>query len=174
MMRVLMRLVLVGLLPVLLVSCRPAGSSVPKTPQAGPYSFEEFSLSEEGISIDYPDGWFVEDAHTGGSVGFFPWEPTPEDNLGPSASIHIGTQVSIQTLGDFALSTREDIQDMGGPCTDPTPAQVAGRDGLMMECDPAWTIYFVQNDSTNFAIFLDKEKLPEIVWTHMQDSIRVR
>ena len=173
-MHALMRLVLVGLLPVLLVSCGPGGSSVPETPQAGPYSFEVFSLPVEGVSIDYPAGWYVEDVHTGGSVSFFPWEPTPEDNPGPSASMRLGTESSIQTLGDFALSTREDIQDMGGPCTDPTPAQVAGRGGLTMECDPAWTVYFVQNNSANVAIFLDKGKLPEIVWNHMRDSIRLR
>lgn len=173
-MQSILRIVLVGLLPILLMRCSPGDRYAMETPQAGPYSFEVFTLPAEGISMDYPAGWYVEDAHTSGSVGFFPWEPTPEDNPGPSASIQLAGHYEGQTLAGFAQSVREDIEDRGGPCRDPVSIQVREREGLMMECDPAWVIYFAENDGSRFAVFLDTVKLPEIVWTHMRDSIHVR
>ena len=47
------RWMVVGLVPVLLVSCGGGDSDSETTdPMAGPYAFEVFTLAEEGIAID--------------------------------------------------------------------------------------------------------------------------
>ena len=136
--------------------------------------FERYSIEKEGFSMEYPTGWYLEDSHEFGSVGFFTQEPLPGDEITPFVHLMIAGKYKDFSLQDQAISEKEDIEGLGTiTCGDPMPVTVHGTQGIELTCSRGMRHYILEGSKVRFILNFPTEDIPESTWKHMVESITI-
>ena len=161
-------------LSLMLIACVPKEKDQSASTAAGGVEYQRYILQKEGFSMDYPKDWYVEDAHKFGSVGFFPQKPNPGDEAILPIQLGIISKFKDVSLQKQAMNDKEDMEDLGKiTCGEPAPVSVQGIPGMLLTCSPGRLDYILEGSKLRFSVLIPTETIPESIWKHMLESIKI-
>jgi hypothetical protein len=156
------------LMTVALLSLGGCGGQVRLTTM--PSSFVPFVMSEEGVTIEYPEGWYVQDVRQmGNHVAFFPYEPGPEDMVRPF-TMWLVPKRHFPSLAAFADSQRDDAERR---CGEPISTTVGRNayDGLLMNCVNGNEYAFVEGATYYVSLVMNVNDANSDIFLRMRESV---